>query len=170
MKDRILGLLFNAYFGLFILLLTALWLYWHNFKKIPIQPIAFPHDIHVSKVGLDCAFCHENVDRSIHAGVPPMEKCMSCHEAAATDRPEVQKLTKFWNDKQPIPWIKVHHLPEHVYFSHKRHIKAGLDCTQCHGEVKVMRTMRQVSSLRMGWCVSCHQENNAPRDCYTCHK
>lgn len=170
MNNRIVKLFLNAYFGMFILALVALAIYWRTYTRTPVQPIAFPHDIHVSKVGLECAFCHTDADKSIHAGVPPVQKCMSCHEAAATDRPEVQKLTQYWNDKQPIPWVKIHNLPEHVYFSHKRHIKAGLDCTRCHGEVKEMRTMRRVSSLRMGWCISCHQANSAPTDCYTCHK
>lgn len=99
-----------------------------------------------------------------------MKICADCHLKVATDKPEVKKLMKYWEDKQPVPWNKVHNLPWHVHFTHKRHIKAGIDCSVCHGEVRAMTTARQVRSLEMGWCVNCHREKGAPTDCLVCHK
>ena len=119
-----------------------------------------------------CPFCHETVDKAMFAGIPPVEKCMSCHATVATDRPEIIKLTGYWERQEPMEWVRVHRIRirEHVYFSHERHVKAGLDCTQCHGEVKYMDKVRRVSSLEMGWCVNCHRENDAPTDCLICHQ
>jgi hypothetical protein len=145
---------------------------WHTQRKAPDQPIAFSHEIHAGKLNLDCLVCHEDADTSYFAGVPSVKKCMDCHIAVRTDRPEVQKLAKYWNDKEPVPWNRVHRIRirNHVYFSHKRHVKAGVECEHCHGAVKAMEKVRQVSSLKMGWCVSCHQVNKAPTDCLICHK
>ncbi len=170
MKNRIVKIIISLYFALFIILLIGFRYYWTHYEEAPDQPIAFSHKKHVGELELECTVCHENVDRSIHASVPPVATCMSCHEGVATDKPEIQKLTKYWLDKEPIPWAQVHKVKDHVYFTHKRHIKAGLDCANCHGEVAVMEKIRRVSSLKMGWCVDCHKSKNAPLDCYTCHK
>lgn len=169
MKRDIRPILLVLYFGFFFLAVLALGYYWHNYRQTPEQPIHFPHNIHAGKVGLPCTYCHADADRSIHAGIPPVQTCVACHENIATDRPEIQKLLKFWQEQKPIPWAKVHTLPAHVYFTHKRHIKAGLDCSACHGDVKNMGVAQRVSSLKMGWCVSCHREKKASIDCLTCH-
>jgi copper homeostasis protein CutC len=112
---------------------------------------------------------------------------MGCHINVKTDSPEVQKIHKYWNEKKPIPWNRVHRIRQrnYVYFTHERHIKAedakvnnpnfeagkaGIACEACHGEVKAMEKMRAFSSLKMGWCVSCHRANDAPTDCLICHK
>jgi len=136
----------------------------------PEQPIAFSHVIHAGKLGLACTHCHVNVERSSQATVPTLSICMECHKSAATDRPEVQKLTRAWEEGRPVEWIKVHDLPWHVRFTHKRHIRAGVDCAVCHGELKAMPRVRRVRSLEMGWCIQCHRANNAPTDCLVCHK
>ncbi|NQU09955.1 cytochrome c3 family protein [bacterium] len=134
------------------------------------QPIQFPHDTHVITVGLACIHCHTTADRSPEAGVPAVSVCMECHQKVKTDSPEIKKLTEHWNNEEPIEWTKIHQLPWHVRFTHKRHIKAGVDCAVCHGQVNTMTQVRQVRSLEMGWCVRCHQENRAPSDCWACHK
>jgi len=179
MIKRVGGAVLTGYFGLALVATLGLKAYWHDYKSKPVQPIEFPHVKHVQVVGLKCTDCHQYVDKGKHAGIPPMSKCMSCHESAATDRPGVQKLTKYWKNEAPIPWSKVHNLPPFVYFSHKRHVKffqtnRGIQpndlCKECHGQVKEMTTVRQVRSLTMGWCVSCHRQNGASVDCYTCHK
>ncbi len=145
---------------------------WQKTRKTPQQPIQFSHEIHVKKVGLQCQFCHTTVEKSTFAGIPSVQKCMTCHEKVATDRPEIQKLTRFWKDGQPIPWNRVYRIPvrNHVYFSHKRHVRAGVECRTCHGNVEVMPVIKRQRELQMGWCVSCHRANNAPDDCLTCHK
>ena len=101
-----------------------------------------------------------------------MQTCMNCHVAVKTESPEIQKLTKYWEDEEPVPWNRVHRIRvrNYVYFTHKQHVQAGVDCAQCHGNMAAMDKVRQVSSLKMGWCVSCHQHNDAPDDCLTCHK
>jgi hypothetical protein len=134
------------------------------------QPIHFRHSVHVQKAGLACTKCHQTAETSPHAGVPALSVCMECHNKVKTDSPEIRILTEHWNSKEPVEWNKIHEVPWHVRFTHKRHIKAGVDCTVCHGEVKTMGQVHQVRSLEMGWCVSCHRQNNAPTDCWTCHK
>jgi hypothetical protein len=99
-----------------------------------------------------------------------VEKCLSCHRSIATDREQIKILQGYSERGEPIAWNRVHQLPEHVYFTHKRHIKAGLDCTACHGGVREMTLMRQIRPLTMGWCVTCHRANGASTDCATCHQ
>lgn len=159
-----------GYFALFAIIVVAIGVYWYGYERPPTQPIAFSHRIHVSKVGLACNFCHIYADKSKRAGVPSLQKCMSCHSVIATERPEIKKLHRYWNDKEPVPWVRVHSLPEYVYFTHKRHIKANIKCTRCHGDVQATNVIRRVSSLKMGWCVQCHRQNGAPTDCTVCHK
>lgn len=160
----------TAYFGVLLLATAGLAVSWHRAGLAPDQPIAFPHTIHVSKLNLPCTFCHLFVDRSKHAGAPHLGICMSCHRTIATDREEIRKLTRHSEEKRPVEWNRVYFLPEHVYFTHKRHVKAGVDCSECHGQVGTMRKIRRVKSLKMGWCVSCHRARGAPLDCATCHK
>lgn len=160
----------QAYFGTISLLVLGFAIYWHDFKKAPEQPINFSHEIHVGRLNLECMFCHTTVDKAISASVPSVQKCMSCHKGVATEKDEIKKLTRYWENKEVIPWEKVHSVPDHVYFSHKRHIKAGFDCSKCHGEVAAMSRIRKVRTLQMGFCISCHQANGASRDCYVCHK
>jgi hypothetical protein len=160
----------SAYFGALLLITAGLGYSWYQGGQAPDQPIAFPHTIHVSKLNLPCNFCHIFVDRSRHAGAPPVETCMSCHKAIATEKEEIRKLTRYYEENRPIEWNRVYSLPDHVYFSHKRHVKAGVDCENCHGKVGAMKKIRRVGSLEMGWCVSCHRARGAPRDCATCHK
>jgi len=161
-----------GYFGFFALIFLALGYDYYRNKQAPDQPIAFSHKIHVGTVGLECQFCHESVDKSTFAGIPSVQKCMTCHANVATDRPEVQKLAGYWEREEPMEWNRVHRIRirEHVFFSHKRHVKAGVDCADCHGEVRYMDKVRMVSSLEMGWCVSCHEHKKAPTDCLTCHQ
>ena len=161
-----------GYFGFFLLVHLALAHDYFKNKQTPDQPIAFSHKIHVGKVGLDCQLCHETVDKSTFAGIPAVAKCMSCHKSVAADRPEIQKLAGYWEREEPIEWNRVHRIRirNYVYFSHKRHIKAGIDCAHCHGEVRYMDKLRRVRSLEMGWCVSCHLSKGASTDCLICHR
>ncbi|NIM19092.1 MAG: menaquinol oxidoreductase [Candidatus Latescibacteria bacterium] len=168
-------LIIAAVIGLFTLFVaaTVLMAYrWHAAHRPPEQPIAFSHRLHAGKLNLQCQFCHEYADKSPRAGVPAVSTCMSCHKAVATNSPEVQKLHEYWENEEPVPWNRVYSLRvrKYVVFAHKRHVKADLDCTDCHGEVRLMDRVRRVSSLNMGWCVTCHRSRSASTDCLTCHK
>lgn len=169
---RLIPLGLIIYYFFFIAAFLAMGRQWERTKMPPEQPIAFSHKIHVSRVGLQCDYCHRFAGKAAAAGVPSVAKCMSCHKAVAVDRPEVKKIHEYWEKKEPIPWIRVHriHKRKYVYFTHKRHIKAGVDCSNCHGDVGVMSRVRRVKSLEMGWCVTCHKSRSAPVDCLTCHK
>lgn len=172
MKKRIAPAFIILYVLSFMGFIALIGYFWQQNRKTPEQPINFSHQIHVSRVGLPCTHCHYSVEISQAAGIPPVETCMNCHQAVATDRPEIQKLTKYWEEQKPIPWKRVYKLPvrKYIYFSHKRHIKAGLECVNCHGNVEIMPVIKAVPKLEMGWCMSCHREKNASIDCATCHK
>ena len=170
MIRRLWPLLLIGYFGLAAVLLFAFRAHWTTRGLAPEQPINFSHVIHVEQLGLECTHCHAYVERSPQATVPALSVCMACHKAAAVDRPEIQKLTRFWEEGRPMEWVRVHTLPWHARFTHERHIKAGVECVTCHGEVRAMARIRRVRSLKMGWCVNCHRSRQAPLDCTTCHK
>lgn len=149
---------------------------WANGKfnpdTTPVQPIEFSHRIHATENQIPCQYCHVYAARTPSAGVPSVSKCMGCHTSIATDSPEIQKVHEYWEARQPIPWIKVHDVPDFVYFTHKRHVMAGLECQQCHGPVETMDRVTRVASLKMPWCTDCHTEKDVEhgRDCWTCHK
>lgn len=163
-------ILLSAYFGFFLLLLATLAWFWPASPRAASQPIAFPHTVHAGQLGLSCSFCHESAELGPQAGVPAVSKCLSCHQAIATDRPEIQKLLGYQQRGEPIRWQRIYHLPDFIYFSHKRHVNSGLDCSACHGAVEEMQTVKRVRSLQMGWCLSCHRSRGASFDCATCHK
>lgn len=135
----------------------------------PDQPINFSHKLHAGDKQIPCQYCHSAARRSIVAGIPPVNTCMGCHQFVKTDSPEIKKIAAKWEANEPIEWTKVHDLPDFVRFTHKRHIAAGLDCKECHGDVASMTTAKQVAPLQMGWCIDCHVNNNAPTSCNTCH-
>ena len=144
-------------------------------KTGPKQPINFPHNIHAGKLGMNCLYCHYGAEKSPIANIPPVSTCMGCHKIAVTDRPEIQKLTGYFERGEQIPWVEVYRLPDYVKFNHKRHVKAGFACEQCHGPVQQMAVVYQYPPLKMGWCVTCHRQNvdrpqnPAPMDCLICH-
>jgi hypothetical protein len=140
-----------------------------NAQSFAGQPIAFDHKIHAGDYQISCQYCHLYADRSPVAGVPSVKTCMGCHELIATDKPEIENLTRFWQDEQPIEWIKVYDVPDFVRFPHKSHVRAGVECQECHGAVETMETIRKVGDLSMGWCLECHQERKAEIDCLICH-
>jgi len=136
----------------------------------PVQPIAFSHKLHAGDLEMDCRFCHRSVDDSPVAGIPSVDLCRSCHMFIAADRPEIVKLSAFWKNQEPIPWVRLHWVPEHAYFPHMMHRRAGLACSTCHGPVETMERLTRVVSIKMGWCLNCHREHQASIDCWTCHR
>ena len=170
MKKTLVAIAVLGYFGACVLLVAGLGYLWHRSDPAPGQPIAFPHTVHAGGLQMPCVYCHTFVERSRSAGAPPLEICMGCHRSIATDREEIRKLTRYYEEKRPIEWKRVYALPDFIYFSHKRHVKAGVACSMCHGDVAGMKRVRRVNELVMGWCVSCHRVRGASRDCATCHK
>jgi hypothetical protein len=135
----------------------------------PEQPIAFSHRLHAGEYSIDCRYCHRGVEISPVAGIPPMATCQSCHMYIANDRPEIIRLMQYIENKGPVEWVRVYNLPEHVYFNHAAHIRAGIDCSKCHDNVAAMDRIKRSVSLKMGWCLGCHRDNEASIDCWTCH-
>ena len=133
------------------------------------QPIAFSHAHHVTEIGIDCQFCHAYARRGPVAGIPSVQRCAGCHRVVLSEEPEILKVLEYWENEEPIPWVRVHDLPDHVRFTHKAHVRAGVGCEACHGDVARMEAAVQVESLSMGWCVSCHEDRGATRDCLACH-
>lgn len=150
--------------------------YW-RFLPAP-QPIPFNHKLHVDR-GIDCQYCHRGSEKGTFAGVPSVTDCYQCHQGATGEgsfgeevnqRPDVQVLIQeYVEQRRDIEWFKYYDMPEHVRFSHKAHINAGLECTACHGEVETMEKIVMKQKPTMGWCVSCHRVEGAPQDCTTCH-
>jgi hypothetical protein len=135
----------------------------------PAQPIAFPHAPHTENQ-IDCAFCHEFSDSRAAAGIPRTELCGSCHSAMPQESPESQKLMEYVEGETQIPWVRVFEIPQYAYFPHKWHVRAGVECAECHeGVGESVRTARHIE-LKMAWCLDCHEERGASVDCVTCHK
>ena len=124
--------------------------------RSPEQPIRFPHPVHVNTLKLNCVYCHFSAFKSPDPGLPALSTCMGCHQQVARDRAEIKKLIAYDSAKAPIPWVRVHKVPEYVHFPHMRHVNAGVTCQSCHGQVNNMPQVFQYASLNMGWCVSCH--------------
>ena len=134
------------------------------------QPLPFSHRVHVEKSQIGCTMCHAYAEHSLVAGVPSMARCVGCHKFVSKDKPDVQALVKANDEGRAFEWVRVHRLPDHVYFTHERHVLAGLACQECHGPVEHMDVVRRVMPLTMGWCVDCHVQRGASLDCLTCHK
>jgi Cytochrome c7 and related cytochrome c len=139
---------------------------------VAAQPdsVPFDHSIHVGTYGMACLFCHTDADKSTTAGLPSARMCMGCHKYVDKQKPAVVELARLWQDEQVPRWTRVYQLPDYVYFSHRVHVAAQVQCTQCHGDVPSMQHITRVSSLTMGWCISCHVEKQATRECIACHQ
>ncbi len=127
----------------------------------PVQPVEFSHKLHAGDLGLDCRFCHFTVERSAFAAIPTSQVCMNCHSKVRTDSVKLLPLRATFAENRPIPWVRVHNLPDFVYFDHGAHLASGVGCSTCHGRIDQMVRVEQVESLSMGWCLDCHR-NPAP--------
>ena len=140
-----------------------------NSLRGPRQPVFYRHDIHAGQYGMDCRYCHYTAEVSSEPGLPTISTCMGCHTIIGSGNLEVQKLRDASSEGQPIEWIRIHNLPDHVRFPHMLHVNAGVTCQTCHGEVQQMAQVYQFAPLRMGWCLDCHKENDVTTDCLACH-
>ena len=123
----------------------------------PDQPIPFSHKHHVGDDGIDCRYCHTSVEKSGFAGIPSTAICMTCHSQLFTDAPMLEPLRESARSGVPIRWVRVHDLPDFVFFDHSIHIAKGVGCVECHGRVDRMPRIERVASLEMQWCLGCHR-------------
>ena len=136
----------------------------------PAQPIAFPHKTHLAK-GLPCEVCHTGVSQGPEASIPSVKFCMNCHQIIAKDRPEIKKVAAYQARGEDIPWVRVYDYSPtaHVRFNHAPHIRAGVACSNCHGDMLQQTTAVRAVNLNMGYCLSCHTQRKVSVDCTTCH-
>ena len=157
-KASLLGAIFTA--------AATGWVYWFIETSSYVtwagvvrdQPIPFSHEHHVGGLGIDCRYCHAQVEDSSFAGLPPTKTCMTCHSVIWTNAEMLQPVRDSWRTGEPIRWQRVHNLPRYVYFNHSVHVNKGIGCASCHGAVDHMPLMYQAGSLQMAWCLDCHRQ------------
>jgi len=144
--------------------------YIHPFVGLgPEQPIPFSHRVHAGVKQIDCRFCHHGVERSTHPGLPPVQKCLFCHNYIISQHPQIRKEHRYFDTGTPTPWRKANFLPEHVLFNHQRHIANDIQCEACHGKV-AQKDRLAGRDFRMGFCIECHRRKGANLDCWlACH-
>jgi hypothetical protein len=123
----------------------------------PDQPIPFSHKHHVEGLGLQCQYCHVQVEKAAYAGIPPTKTCINCHAQIWTNAEYLEPVRQSWATGASIQWIRVHDLPDFVYFNHDIHVNKGIGCASCHGRVDEMPLMYQQNTLQMEWCLNCHR-------------
>jgi len=142
-------------------------------SKSTVQPIAFNHRLHVQENGLECVECHTYVKTQTFAGLPSIEKCLECHEEALTDSPEEEKIRQAAATAAPLAWNRLYKVPDHVYYSHRRHVAAGqIPCAECHGPIAEATTPppKALNEITMKFCMACHERTGITNDCIACHK
>ncbi|MCC7146290.1 MAG: cytochrome c3 family protein [Phycisphaeraceae bacterium] len=133
----------------------------------PVQPVAFSHAMHAGQLGMDCRYCHTTVDKAAFAAIPPTQTCMNCHSHIKADSPKIAAVLESYQTGRPIPWVKVHDLPDYSYFNHAAHVNQGIGCVTCHGRIDKMEVVHQQQPLSMSWCLECHRNPEKflrPRD------
>lgn len=135
-----------------------------------VQPIAFTHKVHLAS-GLQCTFCHVGVDQGPDAAIPSITVCATCHPAIDPDNAEIKKIAAYQAKGQDIPWQRVYGFQPsaHVKFNHAPHIRAGVDCATCHGDMTKQTVAVRAVDHTMGFCITCHQQHKVSIDCVTCH-
>ncbi len=123
----------------------------------PRQPVPFSHKLHAGDMGLDCRYCHNTVERAAHAAIPPTQTCMNCHSQVKKDSPKLSAVRRSWEKDEPIPWVRVHQLPDYAFFDHRPHVAAGVGCASCHGRIDQMVVVEMDQPLSMSWCLDCHR-------------
>jgi len=125
------------------------------------QPVQFSHAHHVGGMGVDCRYCHTSVETSSFANIPPTKTCMNCHSQIWVTSPFLEPVRASWRTGESLKWVRVHNLPDFVYFNHSIHIKKGVGCETCHGRLDLMPGIHQVNTLQMEWCLGCHRRPEA---------
>lgn len=123
----------------------------------PIQPVSFQHSLHAGELGIDCRYCHSQVEKSGHSNVPATNTCMNCHNQVQVLSEKLQPVRDSYASGESIPWVQVHKLPDYVYFNHSVHVNRGISCFECHGQVNEMDEVRHEKSFSMAFCLECHR-------------
>ncbi|HYP17112.1 MAG TPA: cytochrome c3 family protein [Opitutus sp.] len=123
----------------------------------PVQPVPYSHELHVGQLGLDCRYCHSNVDKSGYANLPTAQTCMNCHNQVRPDSPLLAPIRQSYETGDPVPWVKIHELPDFAYFNHAVHVNRGVSCVECHGKINEMEVVEHAQPLSMGFCLDCHR-------------
>ncbi len=168
--SRHLFLLFFISLALLVLLYS-----WINYGATKItQPISFSHKIHIEQAELTCTDCHKYVETMASATIPNIDVCADCHsDEPLGDSKEEEKLIKYIQDNQRVPWQKIYSVPHHVYFSHRRHVTIGeIKCISCHGNVEELTEPASYPLWlpTMNNCIDCHKKNKITYDCLACHR
>jgi hypothetical protein len=146
---------------LVILVIAGIWYYgspeYTDVGYMPVQPVPYSHKLHVGELGLDCRYCHTGVEVSAVAMVPPTQTCMNCHAMIKTDSPKLAPVRDSWETGTPLRWVRIHKVPDYAYFDHSAHLRVGVGCESCHGNVAEMEEVFLAESLSMGWCLECHR-------------
>ncbi len=138
------------------------------------QPLQYNHKVHVESAGMSCTDCHMYAEKLAAASIPKLDVCQTCHsEEPISQSPEELKLLTYMKEQEEIPWVRIYSIPDHVYFSHRRHVVRGkLDCAECHGKMAEQTTpvAVQFRPVTMDACMDCHKRMNAATDCLACHR
>ena len=124
---------------------------------MPTQPVPFSHEIHAGQLGLDCRYCHNTVERTAKAAIPPTQTCMNCHSQIHKESENIKALVESHETGLPMQWRRVHDLPDFAFFNHSAHVTRGVSCVSCHGRIDTMPVVYQHEPLSMGWCLACHR-------------
>jgi hypothetical protein len=133
----------------------------------PKQPIPFSHAVHAGKMKMDCRYCHTTVEKAGFAAIPPTKTCLNCHASIKSESKLLEPMRVSYQEGTPLRWIKVHDLPDFVYFNHSAHLNKGVACVTCHGQIDQMEEVEQAKPLSMAWCLECHrspERHLRPRD------
>jgi len=124
----------------------------------PVQPVPFSHKLHAGDMEMDCRYCHAQVERAAVASVPPSQVCMNCHSLVKRDSPLLVPILDSVTKDHRMRWVRVHKTPEYAYFNHGVHVRAGVGCQSCHGDIRSMEVVTQQKPLSMSWCLDCHRD------------
>ncbi len=124
----------------------------------PVQPVPYSHKLHATDLGIDCRYCHTSVEISPVSIIPPVQTCMNCHSLILPESEKLRPIRDSFTSGQPVEWIRVHNLPDYVYFNHSAHVNKGVGCFTCHGNINEMEVVTQREPLSMSWCLDCHRD------------
>lgn len=123
----------------------------------PVQPVPYSHALHVGQLGMDCRYCHDDVEKSSVANLPTAQTCMNCHLTVKPDSPLLAPIRASYTSGDPVPWKRIHQTPDYVYFDHSVHVNRGVSCFECHGKINEMDVVEHAKPLSMGFCLECHR-------------